>query len=78
LNVGVRRAFHTADGKLSITGNLQFFNLLNDLNVVGGIVTFERPEGGADPESFPPVRPEIIVTDVDVSRSMEVGVVIGF
>ncbi len=78
LNFGMQRAFHTADSKLNITGRVSLYNLLNQLNVYDGIATFQRPNGTQDPESFPPLRPEIIATGVDVSRSAEVGIVIGF
>lgn len=78
LNFGMQRVFHTADGKLNITGRVSLFNLLNELNVFGALARFETPPGLTDPRTFPPLRTDLVVTDVDVSRSMELGVVIGF
>lgn len=78
LNFGLQRAFRTADDKIHVTGRLSFFNLLNQLNVFGAIAKFETPEGLTDPQAFPPLRPDLLVTNVDVSRSAELGVVISF
>ena len=78
LNFGLQRAFRTADDEVHITGRLSFFNLLNQLNAFGAIAKFRTPEGVADPQAFPPLRPDLLITDVDVSRSAELGVVIAF
>ena len=76
-NFGLKRAFQTADGKITMGAELQFFNLLNEFNVFNGLVQFDGP-GNIDPEDFPPLRPSVIPTGIDVSRSMELGFRIAF
>jgi hypothetical protein len=78
LNFGLKRAFQTADGKITMGAELKFFNLLNEFNVFAGLGRFEVPEGVADPQAFPPLRPTVIPTGIDVSRSMEMGFRISF
>jgi len=57
---------------------LAAFNILDALNVVGGIGKFETPAASNDPNSFPPLRPDLLVTDVDVGRSLEFGLSVHF
>jgi hypothetical protein len=83
LNFGVRKDFqlHTAEaGGFAPTVGVraQVFNLLNDLNVTESLATFEAPPGISNPQSFPPLRPNLITTGVDLSRSLEVGFTISF
>ena len=78
LNFGLKRAFQTADGKITMGAELQFFNMLNEFNVFAGLAQFEVPDGVSDPQSFPPLRPTLIPTGIDVSRSMEMGFRISF
>ena len=78
LNFGLRRPFQTADKKLNVEPSIQVFNLLNQLNVFGGFGRFEVPPGVTNPEQFPPLRPKVLPTDIDVSRSFELGMTISF
>ena len=83
LNFGVRKDFtlNTAEGggfTPTIGVRAQVFNLLNEMNVTGALATFKAPPGVSNPQSFPPLRPDLITTDVDLSRSLEVGFSISF
>jgi hypothetical protein len=54
------------------------FNLLDALNVTAGIGKFKTPPGSNDPNSFEPLRPDLVVTGVDVGRSVELGFSVNF
>ena len=73
LNFGLKRAWATADGKLRIGSELQVFNVLNELNVFGGLGRFDTPAGVGRPTDYPPLRPIVVPTGIDVSRSLQLG-----
>lgn len=87
LNFNLSKSFHLNTsgaeenkGKFlpTIQFRAQFYNLLNDLNVTGALARFRVPNGSSSPESFPPLRPQLLTTSVDVSRSLELGFTISF
>jgi len=83
LNLSLSRDFSakTTEGRgepPTVQVRLSAFNLLGALNVVNGIEKFETPPGSSDPASFQPLRPELLVTGVDVGRSLELGLTVRF
>ena len=79
LNVRLARSFKPRKGPLDIRAELTIFNVLDQLNVHGGFGRFELPEGySRNPESFPPLRPSIVPTAIDLGRCAELGLTLTF
>ncbi len=83
LNFGVSKSWqlNTAEGGgflPTVQFRAQVFNVLNELNVTGALGRFRVPPGTSNPQSFPPLRPDLIVTNVDLTRSLEVGFSVSF
>jgi hypothetical protein len=77
-NFSVRYPFETSDGKLKMQATVNVFNFLNEYNVISALGRFELPPGQTDPSAYPPLRPDIVPTGIDVSRSLELGFTVSF
>jgi hypothetical protein len=78
LNAALRKTFRTGDQGLRVGLDLQVFNLLGERNVFAGRGRFEVPDGVAEPAAFPPLRPTVVATGLDVPRSFQFGVSLDF